>query len=470
MPGPLFCSRSHRFLEPPPAAKYTARVLLFDDSLAREQRQGQAGNSGAAAAPQQAPHESAPAAGGVEAPLHMPHPAGRPTAAGTGPPQDAAAHSSVAQPWQGTSPAGSLPAGLSGLPEGMPEPEIAAAPPAASTAEEALLAPADSQGSPHATAGRLPPTSVRLTQRVAPGLRNPAAADALGDVQVSSGPGRGGPRRPANPRASRWFRCTLPCHRCGAPSRPPLLPTAARPPAPPARWTCTPARQPCWARWAPPWLPPTPTSCWATRCSAAPWATQRSARRSWACHPCCARCRACHGSAQRFGVVVTMVGRGRRAQRATAAGPTLVCRPSWPLCAPGAFKDPASIACHQGHAAGGPPGPCPACRRRVRSRMWAAAAPTTPQTSTRGRPPVGCTAPAASCSMCGASCGRVRGRSTGRQHRWSASSARARVLPSACVAPAPVANVLHPPGGPLCTVIRAPGATPGGMQPSHLVR
>lgn len=47
-----------------------------------------------------------------------------------------------------------------------------------------MLAPAGSQGSLDPATGHPILPSLRLTQRVAPGLRNPAAADAVGDVQV----------------------------------------------------------------------------------------------------------------------------------------------------------------------------------------------------------------------------------------------------------------------------------------------
>lgn len=230
------------------AAKYTCRVLLYDESLAGGPSQPQGGAASTeAAAPQvpvqpQAPQpqqsaylqrwdafdQAAQLAGvqpvqqqpAVQQPLppyqlparhqqqQQPQPPYRPPAQQQQPqpqqpavqqahrpepvqPQPPPQHRPLAQPspLQPGSPGDGLPspAVAAGFPEGVPEPEIAVAPPAASTAVEALLSAQPGGSSQEGrTAGGQTPAGTWSTPRAAAGLRNPAAADALGDVQVST--------------------------------------------------------------------------------------------------------------------------------------------------------------------------------------------------------------------------------------------------------------------------------------------
>ena len=131
----------------PSPAKYTARVLLFDEALAG----GPAAGAQTGATADAAPLPPQPLQPGMP---------GMPAAGSFG-----AEAADDAQ-------------------EGLPQPEIAAAPPAASTALEAMLTGPDSQGAQVAAVGGQTPGAPPLSPRVSPGLRNPAAADALGDVQV----------------------------------------------------------------------------------------------------------------------------------------------------------------------------------------------------------------------------------------------------------------------------------------------
>lgn len=147
-------------------------------------------------------------------------------------PQQPQQHRSQAQaqpsPGQPGSPGEGLPspAVAAGFPQGVPEPELPVAPPAASTAVEALLMPLPGCSQEGGGAGGQTPARAWSTPRAAAGLRNPAAADALGDVQVRQG--------------GRWESLPAACPLLNADA------CAHLPDLP--RWMYMAARLPCWAR------------------------------------------------------------------------------------------------------------------------------------------------------------------------------------------------------------------------------
>lgn len=256
-----------------------------------------------------------------------------------------------------------------------------------------MLPPAGSEGGLDAGAGRTPLPSLRLTPRVAPGLRNPAAADALGDVQVGLG--------------TVWPRAAAGPYRPPAPSPPPTHTLVCRPSTPALR-PPTPPGGPVRQRGGPAGRAGRrhgrrrPRHPAGLRGAARIAGIRRRARRApGPALPAARAVAAAAGEARPGEGGVLLLGWHRARAACTAACLLLAAPRLQSLLALDHLSFPTSLCVLRA-------GPCPACRRRGRRRTWGAAAPTTPRTSTPGRRPAGCTAPAASCSTCGASCGQVR--------------------------------------------------------------
>lgn len=204
-----------------PAAKYTTRVLLLDEVLASEE-----------GVPAQHPlrHSQQQAGPGIAQPLA----GGRPPTVFPAPPSASPGAGPFSSPAAGDD--------APGLQDGLPQPEIPSSLPAASTAVEAMELPGGSSQEEAGGGGRTPGASC-ASPCVAAGLRNPAAADALGDVQVLQ-PCRAAAGYLIVGYVSAWLHVW----ESGSRWRRQPLSSVSPLPSLPARWTCTPARRRCWAR------------------------------------------------------------------------------------------------------------------------------------------------------------------------------------------------------------------------------